>query len=175
MDLKLDLAKAVKIVIAKDENHHIVYTIDNGEIKDVNIIEIDNSPSKCCEKTISEESLKEEPVYNDRYFIDKASSLAEKIVSGRETVSRVKDAISDTSNPETLHSILGDGTTDKPLNIPEVMTQKEEEKKVNAWKDKWINEQSNKHAISMERSKKIMELVKNGAIDRKVKIMNKRA
>ena len=144
MDLKLDLAKAVKIVIAKDENHHIEYIIDNGEIKDVNIIEIDNSPAKCYEKTISEESLKEEPVYSDRYFIDKASSLAEKIVSGRETVSKVKEGISDTSNPAALHDILNDGTTEKN-NI--------------------LDEQIQRHNVSMDKSKKIMELVKNGEID----------
>ena len=98
MDLKLDLTKAVKIVIAKDETHHVEYIIDNGEIKDVNLIEIDNSQEKSCDKKAVElDPPVNNPEYNDRYFIDKAAPLAEKILNGRKMVATVQDGISDTS------------------------------------------------------------------------------
>ena len=169
MDLKLDLTKAVKIVIAKDETHHVEYIIDNGEIKDVNIIEIDNSPAKSCDKKAVElDPPVNNPEYNDRYFIDKAAPLAEKILNGRKMVATVQDGISDTSNPAALHSILKDGTTD--INEKYEIKEKNQVDDIKeAWKEKWINEQSNSNAVSMDRSKKLMELVKNGDIDKRVK------
>lgn len=177
MDLKLDLTKAVKIVIAKDETHHVEYIIDNGEIKDVNLIEIDNSPEKSCDKKAVElDPPVNNPEYNDRYFIDKAVPLAEKIVRGRNMVATVQDGMSDTSNPEALHNILKDGTTDgkeKASAFQEIENNREVADELKnlkeAWKEKWINEQSNSNAVSMDRSKKLMELVKNGDIDKRVK------
>jgi hypothetical protein len=157
MNLKLDLTKAVKIVIAKDETHHVEYIIDNGEIKDVNIIEIDNSQVKNCEKkTIEFDPPVNNPEYNDRYFIDKAVPLAEKILSGRKMVATVQDGISDTSNPATLHEILNDGTNDG-----------KETEEIKDFEKKWNKVQDN--AVVMERSKKLIELVKNGDIDKRVK------
>ena len=38
MDFKIDMSKVVKIVVAKDENSFIEYTIDNGTIVDVSIV-----------------------------------------------------------------------------------------------------------------------------------------
>ena len=174
MDLKLDLTKAVKIVIAKDETHHVEYIIDNGEIKDVNLIEIDNSQEKSCDKKAVElDPPVNNPEYNDRYFIDKAAPLAEKIVRGRNMVATVQDGMSDTSNPEALHNILKDGTTDgreKASAFQEIENNREvAEDLKETWKEKWINEQSNRNSVSMDRSKKLMELVKNGDIDNRVK------
>ena len=168
MDLKLDLTKAVKIVIAKDETHHVEYIIDNGEIKDVNLIEIDNSPEKSCDKKAVElDPPVNNPEYNDRYFIDKAAPLAEKILNGRKMVATVQDGISDTSNPAALHNILEDGTTD--INEKYDVEREVAEDLKETWKEKWINEQSNRNSVSMDRSKKLMELVKNGDIDNRVK------
>lgn len=158
MELKLDLTKAVKIVIEKDEKHHVEYIIDNGEIKDVNIIEIDNSPAKVYQKSepIELDPPVNNPEYNDRYFINKAAPLAEKILSGRKMVATVQDGISDTSNPAALHGILNDGTNDG-----------KEIEEIKDFEKKWNNVQDN--AVVMERSKKLIELVKNGDIDKRVK------
>ena len=38
MDFKIDMSKVVKIVVAKDENTFIEYSIDNGTIVDVSIV-----------------------------------------------------------------------------------------------------------------------------------------
>lgn len=38
MDFKIDMSKVVKIVVAKDDNSFIEYTIDNGTIVDVSIV-----------------------------------------------------------------------------------------------------------------------------------------
>ena len=37
MEFKIDMTKVVKIVVEKDENSFIEYTIDNGTIKDVTV------------------------------------------------------------------------------------------------------------------------------------------
>lgn len=166
MDLKLDLTNAVKIVIAKDETHHVEYIIDNGEIKDVNLIEVDKFPAKDCDKKAVELDpplINQE--YNDRYFIDKAVPLAEKIVSGRKMVATVQDGISDTSNPAALHEILNDGTTDINEKY-EIEDSRDVPKEIESFKERWSKAQNNSE--SMERSKKLMELVKNGDIDKRV-------
>jgi len=181
MDLKLDLTKAVKIVIAKDENHHIEYILDNGEIKDVNIIEIDNSPAKMKEKEY-EKTFEPIPVkLDDRHFIDNSTPLAKKIISARETVSKVKEAISDLSNPAALHEMLDDGTTDEKQISTDDQSCKdpyfeqswkekwESVKKSRQEKDKQMVEQKIRYNEGLERSKQIMELVKNGDIDERVK------
>lgn len=187
MDLKLDLTKAVKIVIAKDENHHIEYILDNGEIKDVNIIEIDNSPAKMKEKGLyspyDKISTDEQSTVklDDRHFIDKSTPLAKKIINSRQTVSKVKEAISDLSNPAALHEMLDDGTTDEKQISTDDQSCKdpyfeqswkekwESVKKSRQEKDKQMVEQKIRYNEGLERSKQIMELVKNGDIDERVK------
>lgn len=169
MNLKLDLAKAVKIVIEKDENHLLEYIIDNGEIKDVNIIDVDNSPAKEYEKVLYVDDVK--PI-DDRYFIDKGEELATKIVAARETVSKVKDAISDISDTNVLHEILDDGTS--ALTEPKKEENEETETKPNSYGNKWYDQQKERNVRNLERSKKLMELVKNGAIDTIVKEQNKK-
>lgn len=160
MNLKLDLANAVKIVVKKDENHLLEYIIDNGEIKDVNIIETD--PPK--ENPVTNDELKTALKIDDRYLLGKGEELASKIINARETVSKVKDAISDTSNTDALHEILQDGTS----NIAE--TEKETTETKNAtYGEKWPSQPNIKN---LERSKKLMELVKNGSIDELIKKQN---
>jgi len=171
MDLKLDLTKAVKIVIAKDEKHHIEYILDNGEIKDVNIIEIDNSPAKMKEKEY-EKPFEPIPVkLDDRHFIDNSTPLAKKIISARETVSKVKEAISDLSNPAALHEMLDDGTTDEKQVVTDNQSTKNPYSE-QSWKERWENIQKARQNANLERSKEIMELVKNGDIDERVKKHN---
>ena len=165
MDLKLDLTKAVKIVIAKDENHHIEYIIDNGEIKDVNIIQFGNTPPTCCynKQTTSFDDSVDTSEFDDRYFIDKATPLAEKIISGRKMVATVQDAISDTSNPAALHAIINDGTTDVKEPRP-ILSKTEASRSVLKEDGEFVN-----YPEAIERSKKIIELVKNGEIDKRAK------
>jgi hypothetical protein len=169
MDLKLDLTKAVKIVIAKDEKHHIEYILDNGEIKDVNIIEIDNSPVKMKEKEYETPS---EPIpvkLDDRHFIDNSTPLAKKIISARETVSKVKEAISDLSNPAALHEMLDDGTTDEKQQVTSDTQTTKDPSADQTWKERWASIQKARQDESFERSKQIMELVKNGDIDERIR------
>lgn len=175
MDLKLDLTKAVKIVIAKDEKHHIEYILDNGEIKDVNIIEIDNSPAKMKEKALyapyDQISTNDQtPVkLDDRHFIDNSTPLAKKIISARETVSKVKEAISDLSNPAALHEMLDDGTTDEKQQVTSDTQTTKDPSADQTWKERWASIQKARQDESFERSKQIMELVKNGDIDERIR------
>ena len=92
MDFKIDMSKVVKIVVEKDENSFIEYTIDNGTIKDVTI----TSRKTSIEDKVNDLKQNNEDVKKISKLIefDNAGILDQMARSGKESVfETIKESI----------------------------------------------------------------------------------
>jgi hypothetical protein len=92
MDFKIDMSKVVKIVVEKDENSFIEYTIDNGTIKDVAI----TSRKTSIEDKVNDLKQNNEDVKKISKLIefDNAGILDQMARSGKESVfETIKESI----------------------------------------------------------------------------------
>lgn len=106
MELKLDISKVTKVVMKKDDDTYIEYTLNNGVIEDVEIIER--------EKTIEEKinDLKNNPdvkKVNSLIKLSDNAGVLTKMIDGKYT--SIASAIKDTVMNEPL-----DGLPNTPNN-----------------------------------------------------------
>lgn len=92
MDFKIDMSKVVKIVVEKDENSFIEYTIDNGTIKDVAV----TSKKTSIEDKVNDLKMNNEDVKKISKLIefDNAGILDQMARSGQDSVfGAIKESI----------------------------------------------------------------------------------
>lgn len=92
MDFKIDMSKVVKIVVEKDENSFIEYTIDNGTIIDVAV----TKKEKSIEDKVNDLKMNNEDVKKISKLIDfdNAGILDKMVKSGQDSVfGAIKESI----------------------------------------------------------------------------------
>ena len=91
MDFKIDMSKVVKIVVAKDENTFIEYSIDNGTIVDVSIV----GKEATLEEKVQNLKQTDEDVKRISKLIefDKAGILDKMAKTGDSLFKAIKDTV----------------------------------------------------------------------------------
>ena len=111
MDFKIDMSKVVKIVVEKDENSFIEYTIDNGTIKDVTV----TSKKTSIEDKVNDLKMNNEDVKKISKLIefDNAGILDQMARSGKESVfETIKESITNEPIKPTVVNEIKEAATD---------------------------------------------------------------